>query len=221
MRKGRYTIVNCGNRDATRLVGLIDNLWTMLRPSLRDVSHIGATPAFRTFFGSADNTPYVRQVLTNVTTGVSLYPPEQQFHQKGSPLLICATAGGQVVGKRSRVDYYYQCILDSNKGLMAISGTPYIVICPYFFSTRVSDLPPAEDCLTINTSINRFQSTGSDFTNFRLWILLEGIVRYYIHATTRSWGTFATDANECTRLGPGQMMKNPSNYIYYVASKPA
>lgn len=218
-RSGRYTIVNCGNPDAARLVSLLDNLWTVLQPSIRDASLIDPSPAFRTFFNSANNAPYVRQLLTNVTTGVSLYPPEQPFHQTGSPLFICATAGGQIVGKRGGIDYYYQCLLDPYDSLIAITGTPYIIVCPYLFSSGVPDSPQADNCLTINTSINRFRGLGTDFRKFQVWTLLEGILRYYIYATTGSSGSFATDVNRCVTLGARQMVENPSNFVYYVASK--
>lgn len=217
-RSGRYTIVNCGNRDAARLVALLDDLWTLLQPAIRDSSLVEPSPAFRTFFNSASNAPYVRQLLMNVTTGVSLYPPEEPFHQTGSPLFICATGGGQVVGKRGGIDYYLQCILDAYDSLIAISGTPYIVVCPYLFSSGVPDSPPADKCLTVNTSIHRFREMGLDFRKFRVWILLEGILRYYIYATTGSSGSFATDVNKCVRLGAKQMAENPSNYVYYAAS---
>lgn len=219
-RSGRYTIVNCGNRDAARLVSLLDDLWTVLQPSIRDASLVSPSPAFRTFFNSANNAPYVRQLLTNVTTGVSLYPPEQPFQQTGSPLFICATAGGQVVGKRGGIDYYLQCLLDAYESLIAISGTPYIVVCPYLFASGVPDLPPSDTCLSVNTSINRFRSLGLDFTKFKVWILLQAILKYYIYATTGSSGSIATDVNKCVRLGTRQTLENPSNYVYYVASKP-
>ena len=219
-RSGRYTIVNCGNRDAGRLVNLLDSLWTVLQPSISDASLVGPSPAFRTFFNSANNAPYVRQLLTNVSTGVSLYPPEQRFQQTGSPLFICVTTGGQVVGQRSGIDYYYQCLLDAYESLIAINGTPYIVVCPYLFASSVPDLPPAHNCLTVNTAINRFRALGPAFTKFKVWILLEAILKYYIYATTGFSGNFATDVNQCVRLGATQMLENWNNYVYYVASEP-
>lgn len=219
-RSGRYSIVNCGNRDAARLVSLLDNLWTVLQPSIHDAALVDPSPAFRTFFNSANNAPYVRQLLTNVTIGVSLYPPEKHFHQTGSPLLICATGGGQVVGTRGGIDYYYQCLLDPYDSFKVISGTPYIVVCPYFFSSEVPDSPPADNCLAINTSLNRFRGTGLDFTKFKVWALLEGILRYYIYATIGTWASLATDVNRCLTLGVRQLVQNPSNYVYYAASKP-
>ena len=191
-----------------------------MRPSLRDVTLKDTSPAFTTFFSSTNNAPFVEQILTNVTTGVSLYPRERTFHQTGSPLLICATAGGQVVGKPHGVDYYYQCVLNPFRSLIAISGTPYIVICPYFLKSSVPDLPPDHSCLTFNTSTSRFQGTGSDLTNTKVWTLLDGILSYYIRVTTGFSGIFATDVNMCDRLGARQQVKNPSNYIYYTASEP-
>ena len=222
-RSGRYTIVNCGSRDAARLTDLLDSLWAVLQPSIRDASLTDLTDpssAFRTFFKSSNNAPYVSQLLTNVTTGVSLYPPQQHFHQTGSPLLICATGGGQIVGKHGGIDYYYQCLLDPYDSLIAISGTPYIVVCPYLFSSGVPDLPPANTCLTINTYLNGFREMGLDYVKFKVWTLLEGILKYYIYATTGSNNVFATNVNKCIRLGARQMVQNPRNYVYYVASQP-
>lgn len=217
-RSGRYTIVNCGNHDAARLVSLLDNLWTVLQPSIRDSSLLSPSPAYRTFFNYAYSAPYVRQLLSNVTSGVSLYPAEERFQQTGSPLFMCVTQAGQLVGQRGGIDYYLQCVLDPHDSLIPISGTPYIVVCPYLFSSGVPDSPPADTCLTVDNSIRRFQETGLDFTKFRVWILLEGILRYYIYATTASSAAFATDVNKCVRLGTKEMAENPSNYVYYVAS---
>ena len=218
-RNGDYTIVNCGDHDGARLVSLLDGLWRVLKPSLRSVPVLGLSPAFRTFFGASTLSSHVKTVLTNVTTGVSLYPPQRRFQSNGSPLLICATADGQVVGKRDGVDYYYQCLLYPYKSLIAISGTPYIVICPYFFSSEIADSPPTDTCPTVDTSLNRFRGTGLDFTSFKVWALLEGILRYYIYATTGVSSSFAQDVNQCARLAVRQRLENPKNYVYYVASK--
>lgn len=216
---GRYSIVNCGKEDGTHLANLLNNLREILRPSLYDVSFSTPSPAFRTFFGSASNVPYVDKILLNVTTGVSLYPPARQFHQSGSPLLICATAGGQVIANHDQKDYYYECVLNPFKTLIAISGTPYIVICPYFFLTKALDSPPAHNCLTMDSLTNRFRGTGSDFLNFKVLALLDGIVRYYLYGTERLLGNLVTDVDTCVKLGARQKVKNPSNYAYYVASK--
>ena len=218
-RSGRYAVVNCGNRDAARLVSLLDTLWNVLQPVRRDVSRRKPSPALTTFFTSAINGPYVSEILKNITTGVSLYPPEQKFDQTGSPLLICVTGGGQVIGNRNGIDYYYQCVLDPQKSLIAIGGSPYIVVCPHFLLSEVPDVPTRDTCLTLNTYVNRFRGTGSDFTDYKIWTLLDGILRYYIYATTGFSGTYATDVNMCTRLRTSQNLKNPSNYVYYVASE--
>ena len=218
-RTGRYTIVNCGDRNAARVVSLLGHIRTILRPTIRDVSLTYSSPAFRTFFSWGSNAPYVKQVLTNVTTGVSLYPPEQRFHQTGSPLLICATAAGQVIGNADPIDYYYECLLGPFKNLIPIKGTPYIVICPHFFSDRLLDSPPAHSCLTVDSSISRFLGTGYAFINFKIWALLDGILRYYMYATTTFGAGIATSVDRCVRLGGRQKVENPSNYLYYVASE--
>ena len=224
VHSGRYTIVNCGNNDAAVLVSLLDDLWTALQPSISDAALTLRSPAFRTFFHSVNNAAYVRQLLRNVTTGISLYPPAQAFHQTGSPLLICATSAGQVVGQvgqRGGIDYYYQCLLDPYDSFIAIGGTPYIVVCPYLFSSPVPDLPPARTCLPVDRNLNRFLGTGQDLAAFKVWELLEGILRYYLYATTGSSADFTTEVNRCVTLRAEQMAQNPSSYVYYAASKPS
>ena len=220
-RSGSYSIVNCGNNDAAILVSLLDDLRTALQPSISHVTLTVPSPAFRTFFHAAYNAAYVEQLLRNVTTGISLYPPSLVFHQTGSPLLICATSQGQVVGQRDGIDYYYQCLLDPYNSFVAILGTPYIVVCPYFFSSPVPDLPPARTCLPVDASRNRFLERGTTFADFKVWKLLEGILRYYLYATVGSSPDLTTEVNRCVTLRAGQMVRNPSNYVYYAASKPS
>ena len=220
-RSGRYTIVNCGNKNAAVLVSLLDDLWAILQPSISDAALTVPSPAFDTFFHSANNAAYVEHILRNVTDGTALYPPAQMFHQTGSPLLICATSGGEVVGQHSGRDYYYQCLLEPDASFTIIRGTPYIVVCPNFFSSPVADLPPARTCLPVDTHRNRFFERGQYFANFKVWKLLEGILRYYLYATVGSSVDFATEVNRCVALRAGQMVRNPSNYVYYAASKPS
>lgn len=70
----------------------------------------------------------------------------------------------------------------------------------------------------MDSSINRFLGTGSDFLNFKVLALLDGILRYYLYATTRLSDNLVTDVDSCVRLGARQKVENPSNYVYYVAS---
>ena len=191
----------------------------MLQPALHDVSLTNPSPALRTFFRSAINGPYVSGILKDITTGVSLYPPKQTFDQTGSPLLMCVTRGGQVINNRNGIDYYDLCVLEPNKSIIAIAGSPYIVVCPQFLLSEVPDWPSTDTCLTLSAYVNRFLGTGSDLTNFKIWTLLDGILRYYIYATTGFSGTITTDVARCTELRPMQSLKNPSSYIYYVASE--
>ncbi|KAM0804336.1 hypothetical protein BDR22DRAFT_594666 [Usnea florida] len=140
------------------------------------------------------------------------------FHQTGSPLLICATSVGEIVGQHGGIDYYYQCLLDPDDNFIAIHGTPYIVVCPRFFPSPVASLPPARTCLQVDTHHNRFLERGQYFVNFKVWELLEGILRYYLYATVGSSVDIATEVNRCVALRAGQTVRNPSSYVYYVAS---
>lgn len=71
----------------------------------------------------------------------------------------------------------------------------------------------------MDSSIDRFLGTGSNLLDFKVFALLDGILRYYLYATTRLSGDPVTDLDTCVGLGARQKVENPSNYLYYVASE--
>lgn len=193
--------------------------------------------AFLAFFNSAGSVPYVASVFNNATAGVSLLDPTP-YSATGAPTFFSVTARGQMSANvnNQMVDAWDNC--NSNSALTAFYlnvetyPVPYIALCPLFFTAQppviFGDTPPASvsgqpasNCLRINTSINRFQYTGSGntkpLTQYRTWILLEEIVHYYT-SITLSVTSDVSDANKAFRLSTGASLPNAPSYLYYAAS---
>ena len=65
---------------------------------------------------------------------------------------------------------------------------------------------------------NRFKGNGWEIAFFRMWLVLNELVQYYIYAITGS-ETVVEDVNRATWLEGKASTRNAKNYIYYVASK--
>lgn len=228
---------------------LIHNLLTALGQALVAVNHDLAktstdgqrTPnpsaAFLAFFNDATSVPYVASVFNNVTTGVSLLDPTQ-FSATGAPTFFSITARGQISANvnNKMVDAWDHC--NSNPLITAIYldvpayPVPYILLCPVFFTAQppviFGDTPrasvsgqPASNCLTINTSINRFRyrayANMKPLTQYRMWILLEELVHYYT-SITLGVATDVADPNKAFRLSTAASLPNAPSYLYYAAS---
>ena len=89
-------------------------------------------------------------------------------------------------------------------------------------TSNIVSVPPPNTCLTVNQSTNRFNGNGQSVWLFKMWILLENIVHYYLFTTKGTQAlTLANrnDPNKCFRLGAEASSLNARNYIYYAASK--
>ena len=89
-------------------------------------------------------------------------------------------------------------------------------------TSNIVSVPPPNTCLTVNQSTNRFNGNGQNVWLFKMWILLEDIVYYYLFTTTGTQAfTLANrnDPNKCFRLGAEASSLNAFNYVYYAASE--
>ena len=234
MTRGPYTIVNCGTKNAAAISKSLDNLASYLKPAILDADKASTTPspAFSTFFADRSSAIQVASVLTNVTTGPPLYPANS--YSNGAPIFACLQESNQMsytTASSDAIDAYDNCRKDPNLASYAIIGTAYIVICPSFFAPPPSNpsgfpvavpaspsVSGASDCLTVNPSTNQFIGDGKQFTSFAPWLILEGIVHYYLSAAS-TLGATVYDANGCAGLSTAQSVANAHNYVYYAASE--
>ena len=87
---------------------------------------------------------------------------------------------------------------------------------------NIVSVPPPNTCLTVDQSTNRFNGNGQSVWLFKMWILLENIVHYYLFTTKGTQAlTLAdrNDPNKCFRIGAKASSLNAFNYVYYAASK--
>jgi hypothetical protein len=129
----------------------------------------------------------------------------------------------------SQVDAAAQCNLPDTAIASYLNPTPFIVLCPSFFTGLGGPItPPTDSCPTVNTAINRFRKKPSDYTSAglsvvhcQIWILLEEIVHYYLFATPQI--TYLKpevyDINKAWRLSAKLALSNAPNYAFYAASK--
>lgn len=102
---------------------------------------------------------------------------------------------------------------------MALLGTPYVVVCPFFFTQPA--IPPARGsgsgCLSVDARRNRFVENGMGLVGFQVWELVHELVHFYVYAS-RGVAYDFYGVNAClAMLGRGAVGNAPS-YVFYVAS---
>jgi len=142
--------------------------------------------------------------------------------QQGSPAFFCTTAAGQVtpVDKNTgqSADVYSRCVENPTLMMYIMHGTPYIVVCPNFFTIGLRALPPPNACLQLNRFKTQYEGNGDSVVHFQMWVLLEELAHYYIYMTTqRELDIY--NVLTCVRMNGEDSSQNPHNYLYYVASK--
>lgn len=212
---------------------MLNLLWKALLPVVQDALNSQTRPsaAYKAFFKNPANAIFVAQILSNVTTGTARRPPHAPW-SNGSPTIICPRPGCSFILQGpdgSEVDAETQCKDLDNPIATYLNPTPYIVLCPAFFTGVGGPItPPSDSCPTVNHAINRFRRKPTDYTNAglsvvhcQMWILLEEIVHYYLFTTPQY--TYLKpevyDINKAWRLSPQKALRNAPNYAYYAASK--
>lgn len=218
---GQYNIVNCGG-NASVVIYLLDKLYSVLLPVIQDAESTNPSPAYKAFFKDSSYAPFISALFKNITTGVPLTTPAP-YSSNGAATLLCVTAPEQFTyNYDGPVDAYTSCLANPTTTSSYPGFDPpkqYIVLCPSFFTSNIVTVPPPNNCLTVNTYINRFRGNGQSFWLYKIWILLEMITHYYLYASTALVGiTNTNDANKCFRLPAEQSSLNANNYVYYVAS---
>ncbi|KAL9008490.1 MAG: hypothetical protein Q9173_006389, partial [Seirophora scorigena] len=212
-RRGRYTAVSKVESEVYKIHHLLDRLKTHLRPALNDLRAVNpdGTPnisnAYATFFTDTVLVPQVDDILTKVTTGVSMLPETKvQYSLNGSPVIMSVVSHGDFRYVRDGEvldawDYY----LERNKTETAVwlKESPYILLFPFFWEANPpqmnGDVPPpsfdnrpAWNCLIVDRSRNRFRGNDDPalgginsmaLIQWRTWVLMEQLLYYYIHYT--------------------------------------
>lgn len=228
----QYGIRHCGS-NATKVDAALKVLRRTLQPAIQDSTQIPSSAAYKTFFKDTVNSKYIKAILSNITTGVQMplkgarrahsnAPGSREIQR--APEIICISRRGQLLyhlpNHNGVLDHYDACKQRIDGGTSAyMAGTPYIVLCPSFFTL---DLAPSEPiCPHLNKWTNRYTDSygGKSIIHFQIFALLHGIAQFYIFATSAGLEVQANGINECSRLAARHARENARSYEFYVASK--
>ncbi|KAI4248661.1 MAG: hypothetical protein LQ352_005868 [Teloschistes flavicans] len=230
-RSGEYAIVSCA-RDNSLLVGrMLEHLRPALLQAIQDVESPTMSPAYRAFFKDAENTAYVSNILANITNGTPIHPPTSV--NDGGPIIVCVNSPDVIAGTYpwgERYEAFNDCKNNPTWSSQSVSGTPYVVLCPFFWTSGFGTqrtFPPENECLSVDTRRNRFRAdytglAGLTMTHYAMWVLLEQIVHIYLIPEQLRRGVApgdkSDDANELFALSPDKALMSANVYVYYVAS---
>lgn len=213
-KHGNYTIVNCGENEH-RLVDLFQDLQRTILPAIEDARSNRASAAYTTFFDDIKYHAYVFAVLKNVSTGTAV-------EQSRSPVLFCPSAIGQVSYQErksdARGDIYTMCLENPTSVMFVAYDTPFIFICPSYFTNNMRALPPANNCLRVSRNGKQFVGDGLVATDYGAYILLVMIAKHYIFWSTKT-ELDVLNVNDCITMSAIDSVRNGKTYAYYVASK--
>ena len=173
--------------------------------------------AFKTLFKDAKYAPYIRAVLTNITSGAAL-PLEDEISAE-SPEIICISKRGEleyhVPGSKQFTDHYDHCLKGATASIIA--GTPYILLCPSVFSLPLG--PTNAPCPYVNRWRNRYSNPDQArrLVDAQIFELVHVLARFYIFGTIRNW-VDRYSLNECLWLKGEDARGNARSYEFYVAS---
>ena len=160
----------------------------------------------------------MREVFSNITKGVPA-PPELGT-PSWAPILICVDGRDQVTFSEDgrQVDAYTRCRILGEVPAMIFLKSPFIVICPVFFTHPGIPIQSTASCLTVDPHLNRFVQNGKSLIMYQLWYILHELVHYYVYATKESHLDIY-GVNACLVLRSASAVLNAQSYVYYVASE--
>lgn len=211
-----YVVRNCGSYLPKVEVAL-HRLLNSLRPVLHDISLSPPSPAFKTLFKDAKYAPYVKEVLTNITTGAALLLEDQISAE--SPELICISRRGEleyhIPGSKQLTDHYDHCLEGATASIVA--GTPYILLCPSVFALPLG--PTNAPCPYVNRWRNRYSNPDEArrLVDAQIYELAHVLARFYIYGTTKS-RVDEYPLNDCLWLKGEDARGNARSYEFYMAS---
>lgn len=241
LRTGLYTSVCIDKPKNDETVTLLQTLYRALLPVIEDLqaTNPDGTPkpsaAYTTFFKDAKNMPFVRDMFVRVIQGNSLIPNDQSvFSQGGSPVIWSITQLEEFKTGPEKVDRYATCVQTSEDNVVTaawLTGSPYILLCPSFWEAAFvyGGIPPApangvpaSNCPGVSRRGKQFHpgdgTQGASFLQYRMWILLEEILHYYIELSTGTRPAEHRPINTAFGLSAHDSLYNMQSYMYYAAS---
>ena len=98
-------------------------------------------------------------------------------------------------------------------------GTAYIFLCPNFQDQAPA--PGGRHCPVVMENIF-IGNVNNFYRNYQMYSLLYGLIRFYLQEDALRSRTFpkeAFDWNQCVGYDPRSSMKNPTNFLLYIARR--
>ncbi|KAL8675989.1 MAG: hypothetical protein Q9186_007447 [Xanthomendoza sp. 1 TL-2023] len=213
------------DHEVNTLTTALQALYRLLLPVIEDANSSQAhrTASYETFMKDPNQAQSVAQLITNVTIGNAMYPPQRPWSE-GNPTFLCVKPGMLQLKDPdgSSQDAHDGCQND-NKAATYVNPTPYIILCPVIFR-RLPPSPPTNGCPRMSRRFNRYirrkmegDRTGSRITLTHTTLLFHEIVHYYLCSQPGylALEPEALDINDAWRLPPDQALRNAENYVYY------
>ncbi|KAL9596303.1 MAG: hypothetical protein Q9219_005898 [cf. Caloplaca sp. 3 TL-2023] len=225
-----YQLAGCGREKVDILVQQLHALLAALPPIIQDAKNSTTNPskAYRVFFKDPANAEFVASILTNVLTGVAKRPAVPPL-SRGNPTIVCIDPSRpeqnfNITFPDRTSDVITYCSPgDPPAGYF--NPTPFIILCPSFFSGPAVVGPGTRTCPIFNHRLNQFIArpedfvTGSSVWYSMQWVLLEEIVHYYLYASKgMSLIPEVYDINGVWKLDATDSLVNGISYAYYAGS---
>lgn len=229
VKSGEYAIYNCGTATGG-VKAMLDTLWGALLQATQDAESETMSPAYQTFLKDPESKAMVSNILAQSAAGAAVHPPNVLTN--GAPVIYCLDRLSQLAGTgpTGPFDAFQTC--EDSKSLSAtqLTGTPFIGICPYFWTSglgSIAAIPSPGKCLTVNKN-NKFNNdrlgrAGPKMTQWAMFVLLEEIIHNYLWPYEAERGITehleVYDANDVLALSAQDAVVNAASYVLYVASK--
>ena len=213
---GPYIVANCKSNN-NNIVTLLKSLGTVVRPAITDLDSPVSSDAYTTFFKDIAYKAYIRDIFTNVSRGASVLV--QPGSSSSAPVFICVDGRDQVnfVANGKRVDAYTRCRSYTEAPAMALLTTPYIVICPAFWTHPAIPSQSSTNCYDVGTQGKYFVQDGKSWVKYQIWHLMHEMIHFYVWAT-KQMNDDVFGINQCVDLIGGRAVLNPQSYTYYATS---
>ena len=232
-----YNITGCG--DKQRLVeSHIRALKVYVsRAAVDSANGVRGQHGFHAFFKSNTSIAFVRNILLAVQLGraTSVKLTEEGEFVDSAPQIICATEGLDESGPLTELQPFKSC--SSEEGVIAFyfAITPYIVLCPIFWTLPADSQPNDLHCgrvdpnnqfaggnVIVGNGPDRRISAQDALIGYQVYYLFHELVHFYLEGSSLGGNLMEPevyDWNNCLALGTSTSIRNPMNYQLYLASE--
>ena len=206
---GNYWILGCGSQSAT-VQHLLQKINRYVYEAVESIDGAGpvGTAISRKFFGGVDPN-ILRPLLERTATGPNITLTYQNGQESYHPTIVCANSFMPEIEK-----FWLHCQESNSKRQASWAiGTQFVVICSRTFSLKM--LPEPSDCFK-RLRNGRFHG-GQSLARTQLSVLFHELVHLYLNQSSLKPEVYRL--SDIVDLSPADSVKNPANYVFYLASK--